>query len=437
MMNRDITVPTPGSVSGAGNIVRSDSSTFSSSGRGARGPVNDHGLFGAREGPHVGTGNMAEADKANVHYVLPIMPSQDEQYSGERVLRFVLDGPASVARPSQRGAVNSYTLGALNCLLEEHAAREQAHFADLLSGDPARVNMAKRRKPRYITTPEEFAARISFSGVQIPATEFSAPNWEVARRSGSISVPMKIAGQDPCALLWGKVKEGDRLDLMVHARPRPEHFGRREAYLDRAPLEVTPVVVTNKTTGVRPLRSLGLPLVNKSSGRDGGASRKRLKRPIEDQLDEARFVRENGGTEEVREMYRHLMMRDRTHRPAHTTLDAELLSRKTTLASVYGLDLCDRKMAPRVGPRAQTSMYLDTRYDGMVRLGDGNAPLQHAFSTVYRMAHFIHVGTVRYAPTSAYPRDDMIEKAVFDDPRNQGFQTLYENFKFDMSYAPA
>lgn len=423
--------------SGRSNSVTVTSSTFAGTGRGSRAPVNDRGVFSAGQKPRVGTENMAEQDKANVHYTMGVLSSPAEQFVGEHAFRFTLDGADAVHRLAQRGAVNSYTLGGLNCLLEEHARREQEHMAALLSphGAAQADTSAFDGNTNYIVTPEKFSMRVSYCGKQIPAQQFNEPNWAIARRAGSVTVPMKLAGVDTCVNLWGNIREGDNVGFLVRARPRAQDLGTRHAYLNRAPLEVTPVIADGNRS-VKLFDRLGMPLVNRSeSNGDGSNKRKRLRSSMADQLEDSVLTNSCDGTAEKLQLYRSIVERERNYKLACAGTDSELLNRITATGSVYGMDARDGECPLRVNPRGQCAAYWDTEYDKTVSFA-GVTGARHSFKLVQRVGKYIHVGTVRMAPSTAYPPMDMIEKGVFDDEHNRGFDTMRSNFFLDMYYSP-
>lgn len=428
MFSNSVNVPAPGDVPGPGNEIVT-TNAFNPSG-GVRRMVADTGMFGNEPAAQPGTENMAESDKAKVHYMLAARASEDnlEQYVPETALRFSVSDP-NYPSSMYKGFVRSFTLGALNTFLVHEANAEAKMWRDLMSNDVRRAAAAVRSRRTFITTPEEFARRVNYLGRQIPNQEFSDTNWSIALNKQHVTVPMKLCGNAICPMLWGNVREGEKLGFLVRARPDPNNVGTREAFTQRAPLEVVPVRLDDNKQ-LTSVHRLGWPLV---SAEPEPGSRKRLRFGLGNVVSEEEFVRANRMSSNPREQYARIRARFRTRNQAASANDAHFLDSVTSSGTVYGSDICDQRRPPPVSPNDATTMYMDTEYKDKVQVDDSGAT-RHMFATTLREAHIIFVGTVRYASSQAYPSRKMIEKATFNDPTNVHYQALLSNANLDVMY---
>ena len=360
--------------------------------------------------------------------VMAQMPALTDA-NGEQVLNnnegeflFVLDGADTIRRDTSLGAVHVYTLAGVNDLLRKHALEESHYMRDVFDGSRAERLNRKREQRKFITTPADFAERIKFFGVQLSSTQTTqGANWHLQKKAGVTLFPTIAEGRSPVCNLWGTVTERSDVGFLVRAFPDVEIAGTQEALLQRAPLQVVPVI---KTTGggVRSTQSFGTPFVPRrefgSSNADSssGSSRKRPRRTIDEFISECNILRHTMRGEFVPEL-KHAQTIALTERSsvmhASTISDSNDLERITSTYSIYGLEARDSRNPSSVNPEGMSSSYIDTVLKGFVSIGRDNRKA-YCFAKERTQGVYIPVGFVQSAATGGMPNESSIRRAIYD-----------------------
>lgn len=362
-----------------------------------------------------GSKGRAQEAQAEVSYPLATLMTDGERNVPEGSVRFVVDGKQSITRPQSRGAMNAYTISGLNYLLYEHAQKQSAHAAETLGEDISERVESRTNNTRYITSPEQFVERVHLAGVQYQNQKIKADlNWQLQKHANLNLLSIQLKGRGRIVNLWC-AKAGEKIGFLVRAFPEPSTVGTREGYIPRAPLQVVPVVATDRF-GVYTMPFLGMPLADQYADDKLRTSRKRMRVTLEEQLANYEFVTQNDYALPSKSAF--ATEDELEERLASSACDARFLRRYTESNTVYGIDVRDNTTPANVQPRELTLAYYDTKYCGSVPVDVQNNVRKHVFMPELRHGYYIHLGTVQQSTMQMAPSPNMIRSAIFDTTNN-------------------
>lgn len=353
--------------------------------------------------------------------------------NGEGEYLFILDGQDTLRRDTTLGAVHVYTLAGINALLAKHAKEESRLMRDIFEGTAADRQRRMRQSRAFITTPGDFRQRIKFFGVQLSSTETTqGANWQLQKKAGVTVFPVIAEGRSPVANLWGTVTEGSKVGFLVRAFPDNEIAGTKSALLNRAPLQVVPVVKCCGA-GVPSNPSFGTPFVPRNNASSSSSSRKRPRYTIADAIREHEMIKHTMHGEVPRRRAEQecerasLASSRRTVRHASTISDAKQLERLTNTYSIYGLEARDASNPTAINPEGMYACYEDTVWQGEVAIGN-DGTRAHRFSRERTHGLFLPVGFVQSPALGGLPPEASIRRAVYD-PSGHGFHAHRDKYK--------
>ncbi len=335
---------------------------------------------------------------------------------------FIVDGAKTVCKDAA-ATYDVVNLGTLNMLLRDAAAQESTFSREVRHGIPSHRLALGTQQREFISSPEKFAERVAFFGVQFTDTKTDPSKLSIFRKAGVVLVVTEHEGWAEVANFWGDVSEGSHVGFIVRKFVSPVDL-RRDPY-HISPLQVVPVV-SHTDSGYTSFTSYGTPQVSRTYRDDPRAapsSRKRRHRTITEMISHASS---SSSSFEFREELS-------LHRPASMILDADALEKRTYTGTSMGVMMKDRVVGSSIDPENVTLEYFDYEkalvkvdLDGHERPG-GTTVIYPTIS----QGHYIPVGVVIKAPRGGPPPPDLIRRAVYDSD-GVGLSRLLEHHKITL-----